>query len=222
MFMEAPPALEEDWRALVDHYAALHALTPEKVALDLPAAVLTMRSAADGNRRLDELLARLPPAAWPATLRDLIARLERIRFPDWPASRSVFCRCDPNTRNFIRRPGQWASVDWENSGWGDPAYELADLLTHPAYGAVLPARRDWLIEAYCAARADPGLAPRIRVYRLLCLVWWVARFACYLYEWPRGLDRRLAARPANWRAETQAKYDRYLGLATAALREPLV
>jgi hypothetical protein len=69
----------------------------------------------------------------------------------------------PNIRNFIRRAGGWASVDWENSGWGDPAFEIADLMTHPVYAAVPPERWEWLIAVYCTARGDPGGQQRIRV-----------------------------------------------------------
>jgi hypothetical protein len=36
----------------------------------------------------------------------------------------------------MRRAGAWASVDWENSGWGDAAFEIADMMTHPAYVTV--------------------------------------------------------------------------------------
>ncbi len=214
---EPPPTTDADWRALLDHFAAVHALTPENTARQLPNAVHTMHGAADGKARIGEQLARIPPEGQPARLRELIALVERTPFPEWPAPRTALCRCDPNTLNFIRRPGRWASVDWENSGWGDPAFDLADLLTHPRYSAVPPDRREWIIDTYCAARGDPAAATRIRVYSVLCLVWWAARFARMLHEVPRGLDQRLAARPDGWEAETEAKYERYLQLATMAL-----
>ncbi|HEV2126494.1 MAG TPA: hypothetical protein VGW38_27365, partial [Chloroflexota bacterium] len=60
---------------------------------------------------------------------------------------------------------------------------------------------------------------RVRTYHCLLLVFWVARFARALYEVPRGLDRRLATRPAAWHAETTAKYDYYLQRARAALAQ---
>lgn len=217
----APPATDDDWRALVQHYVALQALTPDRVARPFPDAVLTMRSARDGRACIGEQLARLPAEARPATLRALVVEVERLSFPTWPPPRLALCRCDPNTTNFIRRPARWASVDWENAGWGDPAHELVDLMVHPAYLAVPPARWAWVVETYRIARDDATFATRLRTYRLLCLVWWVARFARSLYEVPRGLDRRLAARPADWQAATQAKYDHYLERATAALREGL-
>jgi thiamine kinase-like enzyme len=107
-------------------------------------------------------------------------------------------------------------VDWENSGWGDPAFELADMITHPAYATVPAERWSWLVEAYCARSDDPDTATRVRVYHRLMLIWWAARLARMLYEVPRGGDRRLAARPDDWQADIKAKYERYLELARAA------
>lgn len=213
----SPPTTDADWRALIDHFAAIHTLTPETTARRLPDAVLTMHSAAAGKARIREQLARVPPEDRPAGLRELVTRVERATSPDWPSPPVALCRCDPNTLNFIRRPGRWASVDWENSGWGDPAFDLADLLTHPKYSAVPPERRGWVIDTYCGSRAHPGAATRIRDYSVLCLVWWAARLARMLHEVPRGLDERLVRRSAGWQAETEAKYERYLLLATAAL-----
>jgi thiamine kinase-like enzyme len=151
-------------------------------------------------------------------LRQLIQRLEGAAQAGLPPGMPALCRCDPNIRNFIRRPGAWASVDWENSGWGDPAYEIADLLTHPAYGDLLDDRQRWVIETYCERTGDTEVAARIAAYIPFCLVWWVARFTRSLYEVPRGLDERLAVRPPNWEAETRAKLDHYIERAETALR----
>ena len=215
--LDEPPVYDDDWRALVAHLATLHTLTPERVSLPLPPAVLDMRSAEEGRARVREQLARLPEEARPPALRDLVARVERAAFPAWPVPTPSLCKGDPNIRNFLRRPKGWAAVDWEYSGWGDPAFELADLITHPAYLAVPPDRWPWLVEAYCSRRPDPGLATRVRTYIRLMLVWWVVRFARLLYETPRGLDRRLVDPPATWQAATRAKYDHYLRSARALL-----
>ena len=110
-----------------------------------------------------ECLLRLPPTPL-FFLHSLHQRLG-------PAPQLALCRVDPNTLNFVRRPNTWASVDWENAGWGDPAFEIADLITHPAYADVPPERWGWLIDAYCAHCGDPSGATRIRVYRLLMQVW---------------------------------------------------
>jgi hypothetical protein len=61
------------------------------------------------------------------------------------------------------------------------------------------------------------MAVRINAYRKAMLVWWVARFNRYLYDAPRGRDRRLIARPSGWEEEIKAKYRRYLGRAVRTM-----
>ncbi len=211
-----PPVSDAEWQALLDHYLGIHTLTPAHTSLPIQPAVLNMHNAGIGLELIRQQRALLPAPHQPADLRALVNLVEQCTLPIWPAPSLTLCHVDPNTRNIIRRPGGWASVDWENSGWGDPAFEIADLMTHPAYAAVPPKRWEWLISAYCTARGDPGGEQRIRVYAMLMLVWWVARLARTLYEVPRGGDQRLAARPDGWQAETEALYQRYLALARAA------
>jgi phosphotransferase family enzyme len=212
----APPAGDLEWGRLLDHYLAIHDVTPERINFALQPAVINMRSAADGLRMLSRQLAYIPAPARPAGLRALVRQVERMPVPEWSAAPLGLCRVDPNTLNFVRRTGAWASVDWENSGWGDPAFEIVDLMTHPAYAGVPAARWEWLIEVYRERRGDPGAAMRIQVYYKLMLAWWVARLARMLYEVPRGGDQRLARRPDGWVADAQAKYERYLALARDA------
>jgi thiamine kinase-like enzyme len=176
-----------------------------------------MTSAEEGLERISQQLAYIPEPEHPAELRELIRNVEAARLPDWPAPPSGLCRNDPNTLNIVRRPSAWASVDWENAGWGDPAFEIADLITHPAYADVPPERWEWLIDAYGARCSDPNAATRIHVDRMLMLIWWVARLARTLYEVPRGGDRRLVMPPAGWLEDMRAKYERYLALARAAV-----
>jgi len=214
--LAVPPAGDDEWQRLLDHYRAIHTLTPAS-GVALPPAVLNRSSATDGLDRIRQQLAYMPEGEQPADLHELIGNVEAARLPEWPAPPFALCRVDPNTLNFVRRPGAWASVDWENSGWGDPAYELADLITHPAYIDVLPDRWEWVIDAYCAQCGDSGARIRIRVYQRLMLVWWVARLARTLYEVPRGGDQRLVTRPSGWLADMRAKYEHYLELARAAV-----
>jgi thiamine kinase-like enzyme len=213
-----PPSDDQEWQCLLDHYQALHTLTVASIPRSaLAPAVLNFASAADGLREVQRQLSYIPIEEQPAGLRDMVRDIRQARLPTWPAPVFALCRVDPNTLNFVRRSPSWASVDWENGGWGDPAFEIADLITHPAYASVPEERWQWLIEAYGARRGDPGAAARIQVYYRLMLIWWVARLARMIYEVPRGGDRRLVARPDDWELDIQAKYERYLALARAAL-----
>jgi thiamine kinase-like enzyme len=153
------------------------------------------------------------------TIIDLIQQMETARFPEWDAPPATLCRVDPNILNFIRRDHVWLSVDWENAGWGDAAFEIADLIVHPAYISVTPARWDWVIEQYCRLMNDAQMETRIRTYHRIMLVWWVVRCARYLYDIPRGKDRRLVDRPAEWQTDFQTKYEHYRQAACVALND---
>jgi thiamine kinase-like enzyme len=211
--LTAAPQTDADWDALVQHYCAIHSLTPARTSALLPEAVLNVASGAAGKAMVQRHAQRLPRAAWPQSLQALLTRFEGWNPPAWPEPPRTLCRVDPNWLNLLRRAGGWASVDWENSGWGDPAFELADLIIHPAYEDVAPARWDWIIDAYVEQTGDRTAALRARTYQTIMLAWWVVRLARYLYEVPRGLDQRLVQPSADWQADIGRKYARYAALA---------
>jgi thiamine kinase-like enzyme len=215
--LTTPPASDAEWESLLQHFAIIHTFTPDKTDVKLPEAILNASSVKDGIRMVQQQVAYIPRKALPASLQALIRRFEALHFPDWPDAPATLCRVDPNSLNFIRRPGLWASVDWENSGWGDPAFEIAGLMTHPAYMSVPSSRWDWVVDTYCNLVNHTAAATRIQVYYKFMLVWWVARLARYLYEIPQGLDKRLVGRPADWQADMSIKYESYLGMAEALL-----
>ena len=215
----APPATESEWRALLQHLALVHTVTPERTTVQLHEAVRSARTAAAARQLVLRQLAHVPAEAQPQSLGASIQRLQASAFPSWPPVSATLCHVDSNTLNFIRRPGLWAAVDWENSGWGDPAFELADLLTHPAYVEVPATQWEGLIALYCELSRElsrDSCAPlRTRVYTKILLVWWLARLARYLYEVPLGLDQRLVPFGTERRSDFQAKYAHYLRLAEA-------
>lgn len=207
------PVTVGDWETLLNYYAALHRVTPahtEQTGPTLPHALHTASSLAHGRALVRGQLEHLPEAAYPNGLKGVLARFEAWPGPSWPQPRLALCRVDPNPSNFIRTEGGLRSVDWENSGWGDPAFEIADLLAHPAYGPVSVQDVLPLAERYAERLEDSSVVIRITAYFGICLVYWVARFARTLYEVPRGLDARLVARPETWQADTRLKYRIYL------------
>ena len=214
---DAPPANDAEWMRLLEHYAALAQVTPARTSLALPQAVVTAKNAEEAKARVHQQLALLPNEAQNESIAALIQKMEETRFPEWDIPHVTLCRVDPNILNFIRRDHIWLSVDWENAGWGDPAFEIADLMAHPSYANVSSSRWDWVIEQYCRLMNDTRMKTRIRTYHQIMLVWWVVRCARYLYDIPRGRDRRLVNRPAEWQANFQAKYDHYLELANNGL-----
>jgi len=92
------------------------------------------------------------------------------------------------------------SVDWENSGWGDPVFEVGDLLAHPTYVQVSEERRRWVVDASAALKGDTTLRERIWTYHVLTTVGWAVYFARRLYhESPSAEQQRLVTRATNWR-----------------------
>ena len=207
-----PPVLDEGWQELLQYYQAVHSVAPNTSSLKLPKA-LCANTVAEGRALVDQQLARIPSDAQPTDLQDLVRQFERTELPDWEKAPVTLCRIDPNLSNFIHRVNGLTSVDWEYSGWGDPAFDIADLMAHPTYMGVPSSRWGWIIQSYGNSVDDSTIAIRIEAYYKILLVWWVARSARFLYEVPRGLDNRLASLPADWQADAQVKYDHYLNLA---------
>jgi aminoglycoside phosphotransferase (APT) family kinase protein len=212
------PGDDAEWESLLEHLVTVHTVTPERTSVRLRRGVVDARTVQEGRRLIRQQLTRLPREARPASLRALVHRFRDTDFPKGSRARVVLCRVDNNILNVIRRPGAWASVDWENAGWGDPAFEIAQLMTHPAYIDVPFERWEWVMETYCALAGDEALARRITTYYRMLAVWWVARLARSLYEVPRGLDERLVERPVEWEADMRAKYAHYVSLADAMYR----
>lgn len=208
-----PPSTDADWGRLVEHLATVHSVTQETTPLRLRRAVVDARTIREGREIVRREMARLPREAQPASLRALMRRFRETSFPRWSKAAVSLCRSDNNILNIVRRPGAWASVDWEYAGWGDPALDVAQLMTHPAHIVVPVQRWDWVVETYSRIAHKEALVERIGVYHTILAVWWVARVARFLYEYPRGLDRRLVDRPEGWEADMRAKHAHYLRLA---------
>ncbi len=216
--LTSPPQTLQDWQALADHYCAIHRLTPENTEVRISPAVLNAASSTDGKALVRQHLERIPARFQPESLQRLIKRFKAWVPPQWVPSKPALCRVDANWRNFIRGPGTLGSVDWENSGWGDPAFEIAGLITHPAYLDVKESQWQWFSSYYSnQMEVENGLL-RIQAYKTIMLVWWVVRWQRYLYEVPRGLDPRLADRPTIWLKTTENNYRHYLNLAEASLQ----
>ncbi len=212
-----PPQTDAEWEALVAHYAALAKISPVNTEIEVETAVLNFNSAASGLEQIQRQCAAIPLEAQPESLRQLVGAAQRLPV-DLPPAHIGLGRNDANTLNFIRRPGAWASVDWENSGWGDPAFEVVDMMTHPQFMAVTPERWEWVLRLYAELNEDETAAARIQVYYPLMLIWWVGRLARALYEIPRGQDERLALRDPEWQHQAEQKMATYIQRAFSVIR----
>lgn len=211
------PQTPQDWHGLLNHYAQIHTITPDNTGVDLPPATLTAHTAQQALDNVHLEMTRIPPEAHHPLLPNLLNQLESSPLPNWPPAPVTLCRTDPNIRNFICAGKEWASVDWENAGWGDPAWEIADLLAHPAYIDVAPEEHPAIITTYCQLANDPGAALRIPTYYKSILVWWIARLARYTYDAAHNLNPRLASQPDGQPLNQQAKLDFYVQQARREL-----
>ena len=212
-----PPDNDETWTRLLEHYAALARVRPEHTRISLEPTVLNASSFEAAKALVRGQLQQLRDHAYSGELREVVDALLAKTVPAWQSPPVALCRGDGNITNFVRLPGGWRSLDWEYGGWGDPAFEMADLITHPAYLAVPAERWPWVVATYAELTRDASAPERIRAYVLVLAVWWAVRTARYLHEVPRGLDPRLVAFPADFLAETERKHRGYVTLAWRCL-----
>ena len=212
-----PPQTDDEWQSLIDCLVRIHQVQYLPDTLIQP-AVINAHSVAAARQLIKTQLDAIPCDSWPTTLVALMRALDGMVIAELPSMPLVLCHVDSNYRNFVRTSGGVVAVDWENSGWGDPAFEIAELIAHPAYMTVSQSRWQWVIDTYSRTCVDPlAIRQRIDTHLRIYRVWWVARFARYLYEVPRGRDQRLVARDADWQHDMQTKYDRYLADAWRGL-----
>jgi len=186
-------------------------------SISIPDAYFNANGTAAARRLVHEHLEHIPEGERPSSLRDLVAQLEATPLTELPPRTVALCHVDANTLNFIRRPRGWLCVDWENSGWGDTSFEIAEIMSHPGYMGVPISRWPWVRDTYCSLSRQTCEPERIQTYYRVLLVYWVVRVARYLYETPRGLDVRLAERREGWEEKLRGQYRHYLDLARAML-----
>lgn len=169
--------------SLTGHLRIQQALT---VAHQMTTAPLTVMQAALFVQHPADILADLErryallPHDYPY-LRTLINRAVKFTSPYWAvAPRLGLVQCDAWPANVLDNGQRLYLVDWENSGWGDPAFEVADMAAKPGFGSDL-GEDDFRQAAgeHGERLHDPTLPQRARVYRQLMVVWWAIRLTAY-------------------------------------------
>ena len=214
---DAAPETDAAWKALSRHLLEIHSLPIGPGHSAIRPVVMTVNSAADLLRAISFQHSCLPRIKWPQAVNDLVDRAHALSWPSWPNPPLRFCRGDPNIRNFIRRPLSWGSVDWEYSGWGDPAFELADFLVHANHIAWPRRQTRRLVDLYSDQSSDTAIRERIAVYESLMLIWWTLRLGRFLLEARPGRDKRLVESSQSWYQERLELHKRYRQLASDAL-----
>jgi hypothetical protein len=130
-------------------------------------------------------------------------------------------RLDGNPDNIVRDgTGQFVFIDWEYSGWGDAAYDLAELRWHPRNLQISQQRWENTLAGYRPHPDDPGFRARLAVYSQLVPAHWVGRSAVHLLEGAGliGGRPRLARVPVRMYRAVRKQLDNYL--ATLGLIDP--
>jgi len=122
-------------------------------------------------------------------------------------------RVEGNLDSIVRdEDGQFVFLDWESSGWGDPAYDLAELRWHPRALTIAPAQWRAAVETYVPLPQDATFWERLSVYDQLLPAWWLGRSAVHLLEGARQAmgRQRLVAVPTRLYRSVRAQLDNYL------------
>jgi aminoglycoside phosphotransferase (APT) family kinase protein len=101
------------------------------------------------------------------------------------------CHVDPNPANLI-----WSAdkrlrwVDWEYSGWGDPALDLAEYRWHERWDSLSASQHAWLREQYNPPPGDDNFWDRVALWDCLLSCRWpflTLRWLWSIYNGPERL-----------------------------------
>lgn len=116
------------------------------------------------------------------------------------------CRVDPNLANTVwSGDGQLRWVDWEFSGWGDPALDLAELRWHAASVELSEAQHAWLRDNYRRPAGDHAFEERLAVWDHLRATRWPFLILRWLWSEHHGPDRVRLTRPVADLAELRVR-----------------
>jgi thiamine kinase-like enzyme len=108
----------------------------------------------------------------------------------WSSLPACLCHVDPNAANaLLDKSGRLRWVDWEYSGWGDPALDLAEYRWHMAYAGLSLSQQDWLRQTYQPDAADKDFTRRLRFWDHLLVVRWPLLLLRWLWSRENGPDR---------------------------------
>jgi len=207
--LQRPPLEDNDWRNILLYYQKLHSIEISHSSVTLKKSYLNASSVAEGMTLIDEQIDALPPEKISKELERKISNLAKLGNHSFDCPITL-CKTDSNFRNFILQNDNLLSVDWENSGWGNPHFEIAELITHAAYLSVEVSRWEWLIDEYATIVADKTVKEVLPIYVHIMLVWWLLRLTRYMNEFSQEQDKRLTEASFFNIKEMNRKYNIYM------------
>jgi aminoglycoside phosphotransferase (APT) family kinase protein len=116
------------------------------------------------------------------------------------------CHVDPNPANAIwGRDGRLRWVDWEYSGWGDPALDLAEYRWHEAFAFLSAEQVNWMRANYAWPQGDDGFGERLRLWDALLAARWPFLLLRRLWSAANGPDRERLSVPVAQAAEVETR-----------------
>ena len=216
--LESPPDDDVTWLQILQTYRSVHHVQPMDIVrqgIELGPVVnpLPPDQAVD---IISDFAHDLPEQYQSSVLSTLLQRLGQIRLPKVRQT-SCWCHGDPNIRNVVITASGARLVDWEYSGIGDPAQELAKLMTHPVAINTTEERWQWVAEQYARLTAETDVLLRIQVSYVLQLAWWCVRLLFGQHVLLRRASHRLVGARAEEEISTLENIERYFSRTQAQL-----
>jgi thiamine kinase-like enzyme len=211
--------------ALLESFHRLHALRQTDWDSELPDAIFHWFDFEPYLAELRDFLVKY--GTWLATtgpdgrdLRDRLARLvdsctEVLTTTTVDPSRDGFplrlCHVDQNLANALwSEDGRLRWVDWEYSGWGDPALDLAEPRWHAALAELSESQQAWLRENYRRPEGDPGFDERLAAWDRLLATRWPFLILRWLWSEHHGPDRVRLTQPSGDSSVLRARLSRFI------------
>ena len=212
--------------ALLESVHLMHALRQADFKdADLPEAWFHWFDFEPYLAELDDFLARY--GIWLATtepdgrsLRDRLARLVNscTKFITTAAvdpGRECFplrlCHVDQNLANAVwGGDGRLRWVDWEYSGWGDPALDVAEPRWHAALVGLSEPQQAWLRDNYRRPADDPDFEARLAAWDRLLATRWPFLILRGLWGVYHGPDRLRLTQPSADPVELRTRLVRFI------------
>jgi thiamine kinase-like enzyme len=210
-----PPHDDQTWLQIVQAYVQLHQAPRTAIeghGIHLPQAGGSWWPAERASAMLHEFAQQLPRSDHTAALAQLLQRIDRLRLPSLPATQ-CWCHGDPNIRNLLRTAQGVQLVDWEYTSYGDPAAEIALLMTHPFAQPTGDARWHWVAVQYAQLSGEAAMQQRIQEQYALRLAWWCIRLLFGHYVLLRQPSHRLVGPGAEAEISTLDTIDHYFARA---------
>lgn len=210
--LNSPPVDDGTWINILLAYHDVHLVTGEAIrerGIALQPCGLVTEQPKNAVAGLRKFLASIPSEDQPCDLIDLLVRLESLTLPSIQVTYGL-CHGDATIRNMLQTVAGVVLIDWEYSGLGDPAHEIAKIMAHPHAKAVSEDRWQWLTERYAQIAGDEGLCQRIQVQYTLALIWWCVRLVYGHSVLLRRPTRRLVGSAPEVEISSADNIERYL------------